>query len=168
MSSFLELFDDVIANDLLPRALGGVHRRVAKLIPFEDFVQDVAVRGLQRQHQFRGQSTRELLGWLSAIGWQITIDYFRKSHHESVLLANAEEVPARAESVEISLMRREQLLWLAKRLADLGPDDRNLLIRHYYRSEAFAQIARDSNLDPSTLIKRHQRILERLRESREG
>lgn len=166
MEVFAALLERLLAADALPALLRRCHLPCRLLIGFEDFVQEVVLRGLRSGERFRGQSEAELAGWLQAIANQYMIDVLRASHRERRPPLPTEWLDDRAASGLDEALRREQLAWLARVLAALDESDRELLLRHYWDRESFSDIARSLNCPPNTIIVRHRRLLELLRKKR--
>lgn len=150
--------------------LRACHRPCRRLISFDDFCQDVLVRAVQYQSSFRGQTTAELLGWVRAIGQQLLVTLLRRSARERweplpTELPDGRAVPP-GEQAAAREDYQEKTRWLARVLAELPTDERDLLIRHYYRSEKLADMAHDLGIPANTLAQRHARLLARLRRLR--
>jgi RNA polymerase sigma factor (sigma-70 family) len=165
---FLSQLEDLVAKGDLQRTLRSSHRPCCRLVSFEDFCQDVVLRAVQQQKSFRGQSTAELAGWLRSIGQQLMVNTLRRSRHERhadlpAELSDPSVVPPAVQLGE-NEERSRQLTWLFRVLANLEPEERDLLLRHYYRREPFVEIARQLGVPPNTVVQRHARLLNRIRQ----
>jgi hypothetical protein len=57
----------------------------------------------------------------------------------------------------------ERIVWLTAVLALLPAEDRELLLRRYWKRESWKKIAADMHIRPNTLSQRHLRIMRKLR-----
>ncbi len=166
MEVFARLLDSILQGGGLEAALRRCHLPCRRLVAFEDFVQEVLLSGLRSALSFRGQSEAELAGWLQAIAQQRMIDVLRRSRREQRSPLPEEWLDQRAGSPFEDAVKREQLAWLARALAALDGDDRELLLCHYWDGESFSDMARRQGMPPNTIIQRHRRLLEHLRQWR--
>ena len=170
MTDFSHQLQTLVETGAFARVLFACHRPCRWLISFEDFCQEILVRSLEHQHSFRGQTTAELAGWVRAIGRQLMINLLRRSREQRQLSLQLELVDPQAippsEQIAAAEDWNRKLSWLMQVLRELPTEERDLLIRHYYRRETFADIARQLGVPPNTIVQRHLRLLERLRRMR--
>src|SRR5262249_46179959 len=157
---FLRL-QELIAGGAVQAVLGACHRPCQRLVPFDDFCQDVLLRAVEHQESFRGRTDAELLGWLKAIGRQRMATLLRQSRHKRLAPLPPQVPDLRAPSAAQEASAKEELLrdteWLARVLAGLTTAERDLLLRRYQRNEKWSDIARDLGIAPNTLAQRHAR-----------
>lgn len=118
-----------------------------------DVVQQTLAKAHQNRAQFRGQTVAEWAGWLRRILANTLIDAARKHQRELALERSLEqavdESSARLEAwlaadqtspSEIAA-RQEQLLSLARALAQLPEDQRTAVEQHHLRDASVAEVA---------------------------
>jgi RNA polymerase sigma-70 factor (ECF subfamily) len=123
-----------------------------KLDP-SDVVQQTLVKAHQNRAQFRGRTAGEEVGWLRRILTNTLIDAARKFQRElnveHDLAAAIDQSSARLEawlaaeqsSPSEVAVRHEQLLALARALAQLPEDQRTAVEMHHLRDASVAEIA---------------------------
>jgi RNA polymerase sigma-70 factor, ECF subfamily len=121
------------------------------LIEAEDFVQETLHHAYAKRHQFRGQTDRELAGWLRAILASLIAQAMRKAGHRV-------NVRSLESALERSSDRLEQLLWgndpspsqnartsernerLYMSLNRLNADQRRALVLHHIEGKPVAEV----------------------------
>jgi RNA polymerase sigma-70 factor (ECF subfamily) len=150
-------------------------RLKGKLDP-SDLVQQTLVKAHQNQCQFRGRTAGEQAGWLRRILANTLIDAARKFQRELALehdpAVGVEQSSARLEawlaaeqsSPSEVAARQEQLLQLARALAQLPDDQRDAVEWHHLREASVADIAQRMNRTEASVAGLLRRGLKRLRE----
>ena len=157
MSEFLNRLAGLILSRTIFATLRRCHRPCQRLLTFEDFCQDVFVRAVQHGEQFHGKTDAELAAWLRAIGNQRMVDALRRSAKERT-------VPLQIDVAEDDTPTNvDRILWLMQVLNRLVPEDRDLLVRRYWKRESWKKISADLKIAPNTLAQRHLRLLRMLR-----
>jgi RNA polymerase sigma-70 factor (ECF subfamily) len=124
----------------------------AKLDP-SDVVQQTLVKAHQNLEQFRGQTSAELAGWLRRILANTLIDaarkYGREQGRQQSLERDLEQSSARLEAWLAAdqttpsevLQRQEEVLSLARALAQLPDDQRTAVELHHIHQGSVSEIA---------------------------
>lgn len=148
-----------------------------------DVVQDTFLQACRHFDQFRGRTTRELLGWLRRI----------LAHRVARLAEQQVQAGKRTVRREVSLdrppgdsaaepltlaspgsspsthaQRRESADWLAGQLARLPDDYREVLVLRHLEGLPFADVAQRMNRTPGAVRVLWLRALDRLRRQQEG
>jgi RNA polymerase sigma factor (sigma-70 family) len=144
-----------------------LHQSCPADIEIDDFRQRVLLRAVEYGNTFRGETNAEMLGWLRAIGRQLTAQ-FRRAAHRPPAHALVQDVveQGRKSATENAAIAEEQaaeVRWLGKMLADMGRKDRELLEQHYLTGNSLAAIAVSLGLTRNAVTQRRGRILARLR-----
>ena len=141
-----------------------------------DVVQQTLVKAHQNHDQFRGQTAGERAGWLRRILANTLIDAARKFQRELALehdlAQGVEQSSARLEawlaaeqsSPSEVAARQEQLLRLARALAQLPEDQRAAVEMHHLREVPVADLAREMGRTEASVAGLLRRGLKRLRE----
>jgi RNA polymerase sigma-70 factor (ECF subfamily) len=150
-------------------------RLVGKVDP-SDVVQQTLVKAHQNREQFRGQTAGEQAGWLRRILANTLIDAARKFGREIDLQQPLEQqitdssarldawLAADQSSPSEAVGRQEQLLRVARAVAQL-PDDQRLVIEmHHLRDRPVAEIADELGKTEASVAGLLRRGLKRLRE----
>ncbi len=137
-------------------------------VALDDYSQSVLLRAVEHCDGFRGETTRELLGWLRKIAIQLAMRLRRAAHPTMGLGLRLEvaDPPARsspAQDAADAETRADATRWLAGQLAGLSVAARSLLHRRYWGGESLAAIAQSTGESPNTVTQRHGRLLRRLR-----
>jgi RNA polymerase sigma-70 factor (ECF subfamily) len=146
-----------------------------KLDP-SDVVQQALVKAHQNRDQFRGQTVAERAGWLRRILANTLIDAARKFQRELALEQRVEQnlnassarleqwLAAEQSSPSEVAARQEQLLHLARALAQLPQDQRLVIEQHHLRDVAVADIAAQLGRTEAAVAGLLRRGLQKLRE----
>jgi RNA polymerase sigma-70 factor (ECF subfamily) len=140
-----------------------------------DVVQQTLVKAHQARAQFRGHTDAEQGAWLRRILTNTLIDTARKYQRELDLqfsLERIQESSARLEAWLVSqqpspsevIDRQEQLLHLARALAQLPEDQRTAVELHHLREDSVADIARALGRSEASVAGLLRRGLKKLRE----
>jgi RNA polymerase sigma-70 factor (ECF subfamily) len=141
-----------------------------------DVVQQTLVKAHQNLQQFRGQTAGEQAGWLRRILANTLIDAARKFQRELALehdlAQGVEQSSARLEawlaaeqsSPSEVAARQEQLLRLARALAQLPDDQRIAVELHHLREVPVADLALEMGRTEASVAGLLRRGLKRLRE----
>jgi RNA polymerase sigma factor (sigma-70 family) len=160
------LLAEALKNGAIAGALRKVHVGCRRIIYFEDFSHEVLLRSLGRWSSFSGNSEGELVSWVKAIGQNLMIDLLRKSKHKHTKTLS----PQIADTSQISpletLARFEDALWLKAEMEGLDEFDLRLINLRYFEKMTWLEISRIVNVKQNTLIQRHLRMLEKLRNRR--
>ena len=165
-------FDDVlescrrfllaVANAELPadlRAKGGA----------SDLVQQTLAAAIRSEHQFRGQSVRELRAWLRAI-LKAEADALRRRYSGTAARDIGREVPwedpvlAAGETPVLAVIEAERHRHLAAAVEHLPPDSRQAIVWRLEESLGFAEIGRRLGRSEDAARKLFHRALDDLRE----
>jgi RNA polymerase sigma-70 factor (ECF subfamily) len=149
-------------------------RMQGKIDP-SDVVQQTLVKAHQNRDQFRGRTEAERAGWLRRILANTLIDAARKFQRELSLEQHEQAVDASSARLEAWLAaeqsspseradRQEQLLRLARALAQLPDDQRVVIELHHLRDGAVADIARALGKTEAAVAGLLRRGLKKLRE----
>lgn len=119
----------------------------------EDATQDVMLRAIRAARAFRGDATTST--WLLAIAARVCVRAVvrrnRRTHFEATL-----------EIVDVAGSRqRSHDPWIARRLARLSADDRDILRRRFWADQQLAAIAHDLEIGNSAAKMRMQRACHR-------
>jgi RNA polymerase sigma-70 factor (ECF subfamily) len=141
-----------------------------------DVVQQTLAKAHQNRDQFRGRTEAERAGWLRRILANTLIDAARKFQRE-LHLEHALEQAVDASSARLEEWlaadqsspseradRQEQLLRLARALAQLPDDQRTAVELHHLRGGAVADIARSLGRTEAAVAGLLRRGLKKLRE----
>ncbi len=146
-----------------------------KLDP-SDVVQQTLVKAHQHQDQFRGVSAGEQACWLRRILANTLVDAARKFHREvdreEPLEQRLHDSSARIEawlaadqsSPSEGAARQEQLLHLARALAQLPADQFQAIEQHHLRGRSVAEIATELSRTEASIAGLLRRGLKKLRE----
>jgi RNA polymerase sigma factor (sigma-70 family) len=170
VTDFLGRLQALVEQGTVARALFPCHLPCRRLVTLEDFCQEVLLRALKYAGSFQGQGDAELVGWLKAIGRKVMLTTLQRSRLQALAPLPA-EVADPSPNSPLDLLaeeedRRRRLTWLLRVFAGLKPEEQELLRRHYYERQSFADIGRELGLAPNTLAQRHARLLQRLRRMR--
>jgi RNA polymerase sigma-70 factor (ECF subfamily) len=147
----------------------------AKIDP-SDVVQQTLIKAHQNRAQFRGRTQAEWAGWLRRILANTLIDAARKYQRELALEHSLEQdfqqssarleawLAADQSSPSEVAVRQEQLLRLARALAQLPEDQRTAVELHHLRDGPVAEIARQMGRTEAAVAGLLRRGLKRLRE----
>ena len=102
--------------------------------------------------------------WVVSIARNCLIDYWKKERPTSTL----ENLPESVLAVEDELATSENVLYLNKLLAKLDELERELVFMKYYEGKRNAEIARELNMNPSTVATKLQRALLSMRAAAKG
>jgi RNA polymerase sigma factor (sigma-70 family) len=160
------LLTDALRNGAIAGALRKTHRGCSRIIYFEDFFHEVMLRSLNRWSSFSGKSEGELVSWIKTIGQNLMIDLLRQSKNRHTMPLP----PQIADNSQISpletLSRSEDALWLESVIDGLDKFDFQLLKMRYFDKMTWSEISKIVNVKNNTLIQRHLRLLEKLRDHR--
>ena len=141
-----------------------------------DVVQQTLIKAHQARDQFRGRTAAEWAGWLRRILANTLIDAARKYQRELALEHSLEQdmqqssarleawLAAEQSSPSEVAARQEQLLRLARALAQLPEDQRTAVELHHLRDGPVAEIARRMGRTEAAVAGLLRRGLKRLRE----
>jgi RNA polymerase sigma-70 factor (ECF subfamily) len=141
-----------------------------------DVVQQTLAKAHQNRDQFRGRTEAERAGWLRRILANTLIDAARKFQRELQLEHSFEQaVDASSARLEAWLAadqsspseradRQEQLLGLARALAQLPDDQRTAVEQHHLRGATVADLARMMGRSEAAVAGLLRRGLKKLRE----
>lgn len=144
-----------------------------------DVVQDALLKAHQSLDQFRGRSDAEMAAWLRAILANSLIDVSRRFQvgardiaQERSLHQALEESSSRLEawltaeqsSPQEAVMRREQMLNLAKALGQLPPDQRQAVELRHLKGCSVGEVASQMGRGKEAVAKLLLRGVARLRE----
>jgi RNA polymerase sigma-70 factor (ECF subfamily) len=140
-----------------------------------DLVQQTLVKAHQHHDQFRGRTSAEQAGWLRRILVNTLVDAARKYGRELDLERSLEALHASSARLEACLAddgsspselasRQEELLRIARALAQLPDDQRVAVERHHLRDQPVAAIAADLGRTEASVAGLLRRGLKRLRE----
>jgi RNA polymerase sigma-70 factor, ECF subfamily len=150
--------------------------RLQGKVDASDVVQQTLVKAHQAREQFRGQTAAEQAGWLRRILVNTLVDAARKFgreiDREQPLEQNVQTSSARLEawlaaeqsSPSQAAQRQEQLLRVARALAELPGDQRQAVELHHLREQSVAQIAQALGRTEASVAGLLRRGLARLRE----
>lgn len=126
----------------------------------EDIVQEVFVTYFQKSEQFRHESS--LRTYLTTMTANRSKDYLRSWKHKKDVLF--ETIFAKSSGVEQSLLEKEQLADLEKKIFQLPLKYREPLILYYYDEQSIADIASYLQLNENTVKTRLRRAKHQMRE----
>ena len=144
-----------------------------------DVVQQTLLEAHRQRHQFQGSSSRQLLAWLRRILAGTLTDALRglgrakrdatrERSLEAALDESAERLEAWVAAEQSSpsevAARQEQLLRLARALAQLPEDQRAAVEMHHLREVPVADLAREMGRTEASVAGLLRRGLKRLRE----
>jgi RNA polymerase sigma-70 factor (ECF subfamily) len=151
--------------------------RLRALLDPSDVVQLTLLKAHQNQHQFQGQTDRELAAWLRQILANTMCDAVRKfqptfrlqQQLEHVLTESSErlerwlasDLPAPIDQA----MRNEQLLRLASLLAEMPEDQRTAVELHHIHGLTVAAIAEQLGRTRAAVAGLLRRALKKFREA---
>jgi len=144
-----------LSEEFLARLLAFIRRRVPSGADAEDLLQDVLVKLVERPGAVREESVP---AWLFAVARRAIIDRYRARPAPLPLPPGdviAEESPSPTAIAELALC-------LDPLLAELSPEDREILRRVDAEGERQAAVARELGVPPSTVKSRVQRARARL------
>ena len=123
----------------------------------EDLVNDVFVKVFDKLGSF-DESKAKLSTWIYQITKHTVIDYYRRFHM-------SEELPEEIESddaIDEGLLTDETLKELAQGLKRLPDEQREIIIRRYYREQSLLEIASEMSLSYGIVKLRHREALGKL------
>jgi RNA polymerase sigma-70 factor (ECF subfamily) len=150
--------------------------RLAGKVDPSDVVQQTLVKAHQNREQFRGHTAAEQAGWLRRILANTLIDAARKFgrelDHEQPLEQQIHDSAARLEgwlaadqsSPSEAAVRQEQLLRVARAVAQLPDDQRIVIELHHLRDQPVAEVANYLGRTEASVAGLLRRGLKRLRE----
>ncbi|WP_232055914.1 sigma-70 family RNA polymerase sigma factor [Tuwongella immobilis] len=167
------------ADYLRMLARSQITSRLQAKLDASDIVQQTLLQAHRNQHQYRGQTEAEWVGWLRVILANVLATELRKFHTQA-------RDPAREMSIEASLDhsasrfdnllaadqtspseragRSEQRLQLARALAQLPNDQREVIERHHLMGWTIAEVAEQMQKSKPAVVGLLFRGLKRLRE----
>ncbi|MEK4231073.1 sigma-70 family RNA polymerase sigma factor [Solibacillus sp. FSL H8-0538] len=126
----------------------------------EDIVQEVFVTYFQKSEQFRHESS--LRTYLTTMTANRSKDYLRSWKHKKDVLF--ETIFANSNGVEQSILEKEQLAELEKKIFQLPLKYREPLILYYYDEQSIADIASYLQLNENTVKTRLRRAKHQMKE----
>ena len=126
----------------------------------EDIVQEVFVTYFQKSEQFRQESS--LRTYLTKMTANRSKDYLRSWKHKKDVLF--ETIFAQSSGVEQSILEKEQLADLEKKIFQLPLKYREPLILYYYDEQSIADIASYLQLNENTVKTRLRRAKHQMKE----
>ncbi len=126
-----------------------------------DVVADAFLRAARNFDQFNPQKAK-FSTWVCSIARNCTVDYFRRQKmHTSV-----DEVSESVLAIDTGVSEHVANTDLAQRLlAVLDDEDREIVFMKYCEGWPNAEIAREMDMNPSTVATRVQRALEKMRKA---
>lgn len=126
-----------------------------------DVVADAFLRAARNFDQFNPQKAK-FSTWVCSIARNCTVDYYRRQKPQSPI----DEAPESMLAVDTELSERVVNADLARRLlAVLEDEDREIVFMKYYEGWSNGEIARELDMNPSTVATRVQRALEKMRKA---
>ena len=101
--------------------------------------------------------------WVSAVARNTALNRARKNQKETELCELSEEEPARAETPEESLLKKERTRMLLNGISSLSTGEQALFYRKYYYMQPSAQIAAELGTTEKAVETRLYRIKKKLR-----
>lgn len=133
-----------------------------------DLTQETFVRAWRGLPQFRAQA--QFSTWLYRLASNVCIDFLRAQQHRSVVCLSEMgeegqtwEMPDPAPGPESSLLRQEHAQQLRRALAQLRPEQRQILTLRAMQGLSYQQIAQVLGLREGTVKSRLARAREQLR-----
>ena len=132
-----------------------------------DIVQDCMLRVLERIPRLGDEAA--VTAWMSRVVFTTAIDRLRSDQRRAQREQGAarDEVDAAVPS-ERKLEEREELEWLAARLAELPVDDQRLILERFAHDKTLAEVGASIGITVHAAHGRLRRILLRLRERAEA
>lgn len=169
----LEKDEAELINDLVKRHLKSVYNFALRFVndreAAEDVAQETFIKVWKNLEQF--ETGRDFKTWLLAIAHNTAIDWLRKKHQIVFSdFENGDDDNSFADSIsdpaplpEEIMTRKETGQWLEKALAQLSPQNREILTLHYEQNLTFDEIGEIFNQPLNTVKSRHRRALVTLR-----
>ena len=128
----------------------------------EDAVQDILVKAYRSLGQYRRADNFQ--AWLYRIAYRHCLNVLRRRriHRQVMKMLRPETVTAGPEQ---ELDDRLYHPSLARALAELSPRERSLLILRAFEEKSFAELGHIMQTSPNALVKRMQRIKQKVRTS---
>ncbi len=147
----------LLAERHYDRALQTARYKLNTLADPEDAVQETLVRVVRNRRRFKTSGTFK--PWFNTILRNVCVDMQRKA------LRRKEILHEYAEIISAQEIRTSPCLQCAKGLlAKLTPAESTLVQMHYFEGRKLAQIANRLDCSISAIKKRHQRLIQRLRQ----
>ncbi len=126
----------------------------------KDNTQQTFVRAYERLSDWRG----DLLGpWLTTIAAHLAVRMLAKEQRYAGMEPTESALRRNEPTAEEVQVHEERLLNMEKALADLPPQDRQIVRLHYYEKKKTDEIAQLLNLSQSNVLVKLHRIRERLK-----
>lgn len=139
----------------------------------EDCVSEVFIEVFEGIYQFDYEKGA-LKTYISTIAKRTAIDYWRKKKREQLQVAGVEDmeeledIDSPKSSVFEMVNQKEEKQRLYQAILDLGEPDTTIILRKYFYGETAKQIAKKLSMSVSSVHKRAERALKKLRIRLEG
>jgi RNA polymerase sigma-70 factor (ECF subfamily) len=127
----------------------------------EDMVQTVFYRMLRSRHTFTGIG--EFKTWMYHLARNIVKDHFKRSGRQGYAVPVEERELADGILVEEQLEKKMELELLQKRIDDLNPESREVLILSRYQDLKYAEIAEVLDISVGAVKVRIHRAINQLK-----
>ena len=140
-------------------------RLTSDVMDAEELTQDTFLRAFSHINNYDPQ--RASLGtWLCRIGYRLTLDFLKRHRPLIVPIENSEvwntDISDEQLEAELSTGREERIKRLELLMEDLPPDERLLLMLHYFEDRPLDECAFIMDATPHALANRLYRIRKKL------
>ena len=128
----------------------------------EDITSDVFHK-VQKKLADYDEGKASVSTWVYTIARNSVIDFYRVSHQTDELPDELSEEIASDDETDGALLRRETLQELAEALLKLSPDEKDIIVLHYYEGMSLADIQKKTGLSYGQVKLRHNSALKAMR-----
>ncbi len=165
-------------NELLHRYDSYVHTYIRYSVQDEDLAEDIFqdtfIKVMTTIRQGRYSAEGKFKSWISRIAHNLIIDHYRrlKTRGQEQMIEDTQsadealftlQLPADDLSAEEQLIRHEHISELSRGLAQLSPEQREVIRLRYWEELSFKEIAEKTNVSINTALGRMRYALAHLR-----
>ena len=126
----------------------------------EEVVSDVFLAAWEQARDLR---PGQLKSWLGSVARHKAINKLRELGHDLPLEEDVLELPG-DQGPEPAAARAEERILVNRALEQMGPEDREIFLRHYYHAQTLREIADEMAINESTVKTRLRRGRMKLRD----
>ena len=130
----------------------------------EDLVNETFAKAWKHHRLIRGQSTFQVAKWLLTIMLNSFRDHYRRGGLSEEAIPSW-EIPAEVASSSAGLEAFEEEVKLHAAIAELSPEDREILVQKYWKEMTHEQIAKRMGTSKASITRRVQKLLPQLNRS---
>ncbi len=153
---------ETIYSEYHDKVLSYIKSKVANREDAEDLCADVFLK-VQKKLKEYDEEKAGVSTWIYTIARNSVIDFYRGNHMTEELPDELSEDIASDDETDSALLKRETLYELAEALKKLSPEERSVIVLHYYEGLSLTDIQQKTGLSYGQVKLRHNSALKEMK-----